>query len=676
VSIHSAADASSLADHSDGAPGSGTATGAGEADDCVANAIEVRHQVALETVGPDVAVFTVTRELAARTPMRLVCLSHLMPLPGQSVVDSFSIQTDGTWRKARLRPDPRFEEHPVEPPAADAPDDRPCASLRWQPSGAYLEMPGFHPRGHIAIRYTLWAQGELQRGGRRWSYCATPLAGSGSGMDQPPVVPEVVKVPDDASVVVGADPESTDCLIIEKRVPPPPTLSARFGAYRTDSGWLWRLELAAPAVLATDWRLPESAPVVLVLDASRSVRRYGGIQPQIAVVRAYLANTPNARVELILVGRTAERVFGHLASPTELDDASAGRVAATALGNGSFLDRGLELAADVLREAGTPGRVIFMSDGELRSRFNRSAAIATLKRAPRGTVVHWLFPEVYKGTSVDHRAPGQIGDLVEVPIALGGAAYVVTVSDPSGAELVPLLGRLVSPDRLESLEMRDASSGAAWPVWPDDGVRGQIVAGDRVAWSGVSTRPPPARLAIAGWLWGKRVELGVAADAGLQRILPRVATSDSNLMDCVSSDRHAKRALAEGFLAPGLELRVPGSGDIENVGVAGGDGSNCGPPVVHGGGRVVAPAPSDLPHGIFVALEACHLLEAENAAIRVKLETYGDEIVDVAVQGASTEERRCAEEALWATALPEDFNGRMPWVRKDYTLGLSVNPHK
>src|SRR6185369_5950645 len=80
----------------------------------LANTHETRHQVAFQLIGPDEAVFTVTRELAARSPSDPIALERHFQLPNESVVTSFAIQTDGAWRKGRLTPSPR---PPFERPA-------------------------------------------------------------------------------------------------------------------------------------------------------------------------------------------------------------------------------------------------------------------------------------------------------------------------------------------------------------------------------------------------------------------------------------------------------------------------------------------------------------------------------------------------------------------------------
>ncbi len=204
--------------------------------------------------------------------------------------------------------------------------------------------------------------------------------------------------------------------------------------------------------------------------------------------------------------------------------------------------------------------------------------------------------------------------------------------------------------------------------------RTKIAAGAGQVASGFSTKRPSERLAIVGWIWGKKIEIVLQRDPSFERMLPRIGTSD-NLMECHVSDAHAQRALREGFLAPGLRFWVSGSGDIdESFGAVSDDGCDRGVWRGRGTGSPM-PKPADLPPDVDKALESCHLVRSAKGPMRVKLETFGIEIVDVASDAGDPEDRRCAEEALWAVALPDDFNQRR-WVRTEYAFALARSQSK
>ncbi len=72
-------------------------------------------------------------------------------------------------------------------------------------------------------------------------------------------------------------------------------------------------------------------------------------------------------------------------------------------------------------------------------------------------------------------------------------------------------------------------------------------------------------------------------------------------------------------------------------------------------------------------LQRCGLEPAAAGLFHVKVKVQQNEILDVAVEGAGDERRRCAEEAIWPTLLPDDFNDGNR-RRLEYTFWLSPTP--
>src|SRR5690606_8198527 len=117
---------------------------------------------------------------------------------------------------------------------------------------------------------------------------------------------------------------------------------------------LARIELDAAAVLEP---LPRSAAVVFAVDASYSVTA-ADVEGQLRAVRAYLRHLPDARFEVIMVRRRAERLFGRLVPAADAGSLLAGiHPSRLERGNGSNLDRGLERAADALAGHRGPTRI-------------------------------------------------------------------------------------------------------------------------------------------------------------------------------------------------------------------------------------------------------------------------------------------------------------------------------
>jgi len=182
---------------------------------------------------------------------------------------------------------------------------------------------------------------------------------------------------------------------------------------------------------------------------------------QLAIVEAYLANVPKAEVELVLVGRAAQRLFGRLVPATEVAPALPAGLAQRPLGNGSFLDRGAAVAAELLARDGRPGRVVLFTDDQMRAAFDVKDVAATLGRAPRGTIVDAIYP-----VSRDWVGVSQIGwdRPMQIASALGGGYYRVTVRKPpvpGDPQLAAKLRSLLVPDSIQEIVMESARRLAA-----------------------------------------------------------------------------------------------------------------------------------------------------------------------------------------------------------------------
>jgi hypothetical protein len=632
----------------------------------IENAGEIAHRVSFALVAPDVAVLTVTRTFAPRSMEEGMRLDGELGLPSGSVVTSFAFRSGGRWRKGRLRPSEPIDE-PTKRRQPVGARSEPWASLEGTNFGAvHLLTPSLPMVREAQIRYTLWAQAEPMRGGRRWLYC-DDLFNSNEGEG---LLPEISLPSGHPELRVR--PESKTCVAIEKTEPDARAPAARFGVYQLGAkAWWWWLELAVPERIAAAPALPVSAPIVFVLDASRSQGRLGGLPTQLAIVRAALANMSDADVELVLTSRTAQRVFGRFVPAAKLSELLPADLAGRPLGNGSFLDRGAARAAEALAETAKPGRIVLMTDGQLRSRFSQSATIASLRRAPAGTVVHLVYPES-SGSPEElrhHRPEG----LSEMSAVFGGAAYSVNVEKKAGSLVPPspqLLRDLIRPGALESIDVSDASR-ADRPDWPEWLETHRVEAGGSQTWKGLSQTRPPARLTLTGWLWGKKLELSIRPARAFERRLARLANSDETLMGCESTTRSEKDALRQGFLTQGLTFWVPGTGEAESYG-SGSSPYSCSEG--SGGGGTSAPPskPQDLLPHVGKALEPCGLVSDPAGRIQAKVETNGDEILDVVIEGAKEQDGRCMEEVLWGLSLPADFNGQTFWSRADYTLTFSA----
>lgn len=685
------------------APTATTAAAAADDDDgrrALANTDETAHEVSFKLTAPDLGTFTVTREFAARSseiPMRL---DRQLGLPDQSVVTSFAIRSDGAWRDGRLGP--RVAADKSKPKAAGqvgaAARPRPWASLEGQKfKTVRVATPAFRATDKVSIRYTLWSQGLASHGVRRWTYCG---GDQNEGDKDEKVVPRVTLPPGHGDLRLAPTAGSDLCVTIEKDEPDVTAPTSRFGTYQLGPhAWWWRLELVVPEKTAAVPTPPDAAPVVFVLDASRSQELNGGLGPQLAIVESYLANTPAAEVELVMVSRAAQRVFSRFVPAQGFKKALPLAVVKKALGNGSSLDKGIEVAAAALKSAGKPGRVVLMTDGVVRSRWPREAVLQALRDAPAGSIVHVVYPGSWESNeAISHNVPDGLDELAA---SFGGGSYAITVSRSrrDGEFRVPspdLLRGLVKPEGLESLRLFDSSGGkktekradknaradksdkagkGEGPEWPDALEGDQAGAGDVHVWSGVSDTPPPKQLSLAGWVWAKKVQLPIRPDPAFQQRLAKLVTSEDEVMGCQEQARHRKDALAQRFLAPSLVFAVPGDGPPDAAG-ENETPSGCGGGYGGGGSADPPSKPDEIVQYLGNVLHRCGLVAPDDGAgggagaLKVDIETHRLEILDVTVDGGEDWERECLENGLWAVNLPPAFNEGQS-QRLSYQLALT-----
>lgn len=679
-----------------------------DADQAIRNTRAARHDVAVRLLARDTVLFTVTREFVPIDPSKPIALDEPIALPPLSVVTSFSVQTDGSWRKSFLR---TYAPAPFEKGA----QNRPWASLHWDTGLApAIELPTCLISRTVRVRYEIWARGQLTDRGLRWQYCEHPDTGDAI------VSPDFSLLSSSPELVVrhDTDADSPHCVSIERALPTPTRLTASYGVYHLGEVWWWRIESAWPRSLAPSTELLHG-PVVVLLDTSRSQLKNNRIAQQIEIAKALLRRLARTQVELVLVNRLAKRVFGRFIPAADVDPKTIEAITETALCNGSFLDRGIELAAEALSSHHNPGRILVLGDGELSIRFKVSAALAQLRRAPKGTVVDLLEPRSGEANQAEVFDPS--GDWIpfaqraayKLAAATRGRVLAVTVgaqtaTEPSLDRLLSaaLLGEAIEPRAWQNITLRDASrpgtpewppnewpygepeahkngaeSGAYYPEYLDvltssgssESVaeNNVVVAAGRHVWSGFSRTPPPKRLLLIGQAMGRAIRLTLEADPELNAQMPRLAASLDEIR-CLAASQRTRYALAAGFLAPPLEFWVPGT-NVSNEGgeiSSGGGDDGCDPNAMGGWATGVGPAYERFPD-VATLLKPCGIRIDERGKLEVSIETESAEILNVISTGSDTKTRACTEEAIWSLNLPEDFNHGMPAT---YTLHLSVTP--
>jgi hypothetical protein len=623
------------------------------------NTKEVAHEVSVSLARePGVALFTVTRTFAARASSAPISIYGPFDIPEKAVVTSFAIRTDGRWRRGTLRRDnptrPRWGR-PKLPGRG-----QPWVVVDWENGGRlWIGTPAFRAAGRVQVRYTVWAKGEPTEKGHRWAYCEYDREDAASPLE---VLPSSSKT----AIDVRPDAKESACREIESREPERTKLITRFGVF--DLGhdiWVWRAELVAPKSLGTAPVPSAPFPLVFVLDASHSQERQGGLATQLAIVQAYLANVPKAEVELVVVGRDAQRLFARLVPAPEVAASLPAGLAQRPLGNGSFLDRGAAVAADLLARDGRPGRVVLFTDDQLRAAFDVKDVAATLGRAPRGTIVDIIHP-----VSRDWEGVSQIGSdrPAQIASALGGGYYRVTVRTPTvpaGPQLAAKLRSLLVPDSIQEIVMESAGHGR--DDWPGLSTVETVSAGQEVILHGSSSMPPPRTAALTGWLGGKKLTFPFRPDPVMQRQVPRLVDPEADYRPCEEGAPRLEAAgLRQGFLTRGLLFWVPGAGAAPpSVGFNLGDPClNSSPGLDLGSAREVKR--DELPATLTAAARRCGV-----GGRRARIETQADEILEVSVEGGDDESRRCAAESIWSFSLPAKFNENHP-KRETYEVVLQA----
>lgn len=457
-------------------------------------------------------------------------------------------------------------------------------------------------------------------------------------------------------------PEGGDAgyAIIEVAPPPMDTAMARLGrAVASARRSFVRLEVDAAPELRP---LPKAPAVVFAIDASHSVNQ-AGIDAQLGLARAYLRHVPDARADVVLYRRRAERLVGRLVAPGELDRAieqarTGGRLAP---GNGSALDAGMALAAETLRGQRGPGRVVVTTDGRLRTAFENGLALAHVRALPAGTVVHVVIPSLDPEDKIAERRDD---DHALAPIARAGGGVLIqldgAVGRPAQALAATVLG-LVRPIRIDRFAIQGLPAGAKVDENDDDD-GGALVEGsgrrffvslDRKGAKGDQVN----QVVLTGEIWAQPFRRVVRVSPGFSRVAAAFVFGE---------DRHGELSreemLALAFFGRAVSpvtsyLAIEPGVRPSTIGIVGrGEGSGTGSGFGSGSGRMGGGrTPPNLARLLAPAAQEClrtHARAGERVALRV--ETTSHEVVDVLIVSGPPAAARCVAEAAWALRLPED----------------------
>lgn len=456
--------------------------------------------------------------------------------------------------------------------------------------------------------------------------------------------------------VVDAEGAQPTAFKLHQRHDPSDVVGARWATYPVDTDrTLWRLEVDAAAELG---RAPVRPNVVFVVDASHS-EGAAGIAAQLELIAPYLANARDAEVEVVLYRRFAERLFGRFVPASEVPNLLA-RVPAERLapGNGSHLELGAGLAAELLARVQGTGRIVLFTDEALRFGFTNELALEALQAAPRDTVLH----------VVARRAAGK-GELSESrddeadlsPIAAAHGGIFLRVDGHAGDPVLSadtLLG-LVRPVRIDSFVIE----APGVELYSED----KLVEGSTVRRMSIASAPPP-QVTLTGKIWAREFKRVVRGDDALANRLPALAVGDDFTRSELTDDEmrtvaflsHAVSPVTSYFAAPPEAAPSVIGTELMGIGGFGTIGSHCG----GCGGSIscgwgTSRLGPDLEALLRALLEpgvsACERQWGDVSTSTLTIEATADEVVQVTANAPSTSLAQCLQEAGWALRLGPEF---------------------
>lgn len=451
--------------------------------------------------------------------------------------------------------------------------------------------------------------------------------------------------------------ETVDGFVVRRQHHTDAVADVRWATSQLDTNrTLWRFEVDAAPELS---RAPIAPRVVFVIDASHS-EGPEGIAAQLEVVAPYLANVPDAQVEVVLTRRFAERLFGRFVPAREVAALLASTPAERlAPGNGSNLDVGAALAAQLLaRESGT-GRVLLFTDEKLREGFSNADTIAAFRPIP-DVVAHVVARGGFNGGPLSETRSND-AELSPLAAATGGIFVRLRglPDDPEASAKAML--NLVRPVRVDDFKVEAAGL-------PDLSLASELAEGSMVRLHGIDATPPES-LTVSGKLWAREFRREVSVDTALSKRLPGIAVGDDVLRGGLSDDElrtaaflsHAVSPVTSFmFVPPGAAPSTAGLTEFPGIGGLGLRGFTCGGcgTSSHCGFGVHGRAidfEALLQHLLAPGVSACEAQTGEVATATMGLEATGDEVVAVTVNGATPAMNECLTEAAWAIRLSAEF---------------------
>ena len=394
---------------------------------------------------------------------------------------------------------------------------------------------------------------------------------------------------------------------------------------------------------------PRGAHVVVVLDASRSIRE-DDAAAAVAAARGWLLHMPDAKVEVLRFDREVHEAYGAFVPVAQaLADLAAAPIERH---NGSQVDLALAAASARLAATTGPKRIVLFTDARTRAALGPERLAATLSS---DALVHVVDARADALSSLARADDHVLGALAA---STGGVAWQAHAPPAAPDSELDAFEELARPVRLHhfaiATEHDDPSLDAPSELAEGDGVEHLAIAAAGQAW-----------VAARGELWNEPVRLRLLPDAEESRRWAALVFGD-RAHDAFEEPEMMVLAQAGGAVSPvtsylAIEPGVrPSTEGLERGRVAWSHRVRA--PLMRMGGTLVSGSEplfdpeAYLGYAVDSVWLACGGYYARTAT--VELETTVDEIVDVTdvrIEGGTPTELRCLREGVWALELPDAF---------------------
>jgi hypothetical protein len=453
--------------------------------------------------------------------------------------------------------------------------------------------------------------------------------------------------------------------LVKVTAPKIATVDARYSTFDLGSGrTVYRLEIDTAKILRPR---PKNASVVFVLDGSRSWEQEG-IDAALAFCGAFVSHMPDARFEVVVFRRKAQRLFGDFIPASKWKERARKISEETQLlapGNGSNMEEGLELASSLLEGKKGPARVIVLTDALLKERYSNALSLGALDGLKGSAVVHLV--DLRPGSTGDgaeaQRDDGH--DLSPVPLAHGGILLRVD-GGMAEADFSAAARELVRPHRIDFFRIL---AGDGEEFLPEEAPP-ELEEGQGLRYMNIA-EGAPTFVKLTGRIWASPFMRIVPVDQDFsEKDLPALIFA-GDLYSSLDDTEMLKAAAAGGAVSPvtsylsiepGVRPSTEGFDESESgfgamFGVSAGAAGLGMVGYGTGGGDAMLPDYDGMLRQISKkAAEPCFYESLPEEGIEAWFELTYDEIVDLEVHYNSGEAlKQCVEEALWSVALSPVF---------------------